>query len=100
MVSYQPLLHTTAERELQQLPRADRERLTDVLKDVAATREPSRHEKARDLEGQPGMFRVRVGDVRAICTLEKPSLLILRVSHRSDVYEKVDELDERLEAVA
>lgn len=96
MVSYEPLLHRTADRELNALNTDARDRLTDVLRDVAAEREPTSHEKVRDLEGQPGMFRVRVGDVRAICTLDKPHLLILRVAHRRDAYENVDDLDERL----
>lgn len=100
MVSYEPLLHRTAERELDELPRGDRERLTSVLRDVAQTRSPTQHQKVRDLEGQDGLFRVRVGDLRAICALEKPSLLILKVGYRKEVYECVDCVDERLEAVA
>lgn len=100
MVSYDPVIHRTAKRELQALPREDRERLTDVLQAVAATREPTTHQKARMLEGQDGLFRVRAGDCRAICTLEKPELLVLRCGHRNEVYDDVDTVDERLDAVA
>ena len=100
MVSYEPLLHRTAERELNELPRDDRNRLTQVLQDVAQTRAPTGHEKVRELEGQSGLFRVRVGDLRAICALKKPSLLILCIGYRKDVYDAVDSINERLKAVA
>ena len=61
MVSYQPVLHPTAERELNSLDDSERNRLVDVLHEVAATREPTKHEKCKILEGQRGLFRVRVG---------------------------------------
>jgi len=95
MPRYQPTLHPTAERELNELNPTDRNRLTDALTDVAETREPTSHPKTKSLEGQPGLFRVRVGDVRAVCTLSKPELRILRVGYRSDVYEIIDEIDDR-----
>lgn len=100
MVSYTPLLHRSAERELSELPTGDQKRLKSVLQDVAHTREPTQHKKVRELEGQAGLFRVRVGNLRAICTLEKPDLLILKVSPRQDAYENIDAIDDRLEAVA
>ena len=100
MVSYEPLLHRTAERELNELPRDDRNRLTQVLQDVAQTRAPTGHEKVRELSGQDGFFRVRVGDLRAIGTLDKPYIYILIVGYRKDVYENVDSaLDNRLSGI-
>jgi mRNA-degrading endonuclease RelE of RelBE toxin-antitoxin system len=95
MVSYHPVLHTTAQSELGALPDEQRDRLTDVLHEVAEHREPTRHPKCRQLEGQRDLFRVRVGEVRAILTLQKPELRILRVGHRTDVYEIIDEIDDR-----
>jgi len=95
MVSYNPVLHTTAERELHELDDADRERLTETLKDVAETRSPTTHEKTKQLEGQSGLFRVRVGNIRAICKLRKPELRILRIGHRQNVYDVIDELEDR-----
>jgi mRNA-degrading endonuclease RelE of RelBE toxin-antitoxin system len=95
MVSYHPVLHRTAKRELDDLDASDRERLTDVFKDVAETRSPTTHEKVRQLEGQTDLFRVRVGTVRAICTLQKPELRILRIGHRQNVYDVIDGIDDR-----
>ena len=97
--SYQPLIHTSAERELDRLDDADRERLTDTLAEVARERQPTHHADAKMLEGQPGLFRVRVGDTRAICKLDKPNLLVLEVGYRKDVYESIDSVDDRLATV-
>ena len=95
MVSYQPVLHPTAERELNSLDEHDKDRLVDVLHEVAHTRQPTQHEKCKILEGHQGLFRVRVGDVRAILTLEKPNLKVLRVGKRSNVYDIIDDIDQR-----
>jgi mRNA-degrading endonuclease RelE of RelBE toxin-antitoxin system len=101
MPSYDLQCHTTAKRELQNLADDDRERITDTLSQVAAEREPTQHEAVRHLEGQDGLFRVRAGDVRAVCTLRKPDLLVVSVGYRKNVYDGIDSLDERLsEAVA
>ena len=95
MVSYQPVLHPTAERELNSLDDSERNRLVDVLHEVAHTRQPTQHEKCKILEGHRGLFRVRVGGVRAILTLEKPNLKVLRVGKRSNVYDIIDDIDQR-----
>jgi mRNA-degrading endonuclease RelE of RelBE toxin-antitoxin system len=96
MPRYRLDCHVTAKRELDGLTDAERQRLVDTLTEVAETRKPTSHESVRMLEGQPGLFRVRAGDCRAICSLEKPALLVLRCGHRSSVYENVDEIDDRL----
>lgn len=91
MVSYQPVIHTTAKRELDELDKSDRDRLTDVIADVASVRQPTTHEKVTMLEGQPGVMRVRVGEVRAVLELDKPNLRVLTVGYRSHVYDGIDE---------
>ncbi len=96
VTTYDPMLHTTAQRELNALEPNDKDALTDLIKDVATHEEPSRHEKAKSLEGQPGLFRVRVGDMRAVLALEKPNLLVLKAGYRRKVYSNVDDLHERL----
>ena len=94
MVSYQPVLHPTAERELNSLDDSERNRLVDVLHEVAGTKEPTKHEKCKILEGQRGLFRVRVGDVRAVCRLNKPKLIIGKVGMRKEVYTDIDRVCE------
>lgn len=100
MVAYEPVLHVKAERELNALPSDERDRLTSLIKDVAAEREPTTHPRARHLEGQRGLFRLREGNVRAICALDKPALKVLCVGERDSVYENIDEVDQRLETPA
>lgn len=100
MPSYQIQIHTTAKRELQALDERPRDRLTDTLAAVAREREPTSHEAVRPLEGHTGLFRVRVGDVRAVCSLQKPNLLVLKIGPRKSVYESIDSVDDRLETVA
>jgi mRNA-degrading endonuclease RelE of RelBE toxin-antitoxin system len=98
MVSYEPLLHRHAEREFESLKEDEQDRLADVIHSVAEERQPTSHSKTKELEGQRGLFRIRVGDLRAICSLEKPQLLVLAVGKRKEVYEDIDSIDERLAA--
>jgi len=91
MPRYEIELHRSARRELDALDDAARERLTDTLVTVAETREPTSHEAARALEGQADAFRVRVGSVRAVCRLSKPSLRVLAIGPRKSVYDGIDE---------
>lgn len=95
MPRYETQIHTTAKRELESLDADARDRLTDTIIDVAETEEPTSHSAVRALEGQSGLFRVRVGDLRAICTLVKPELRVLKVGHRAHVYDVIDEIDSR-----
>lgn len=95
MVSYDLQIHTTAKRELDSLPHAERERLTDTIVDVAECRKISSHPSVRMLEGQDGLYRVRTGDLRAVLELDKPCLRVLRVGRRANVYDVIDELDDR-----
>jgi mRNA interferase RelE/StbE len=98
MVSYNTVIHQHAERALNGLPEKEQHTLRETLQAVAKCEEPSQHEKVRAMEGQAGMYRVRVGDYRAIYTLEKPYLVVVAVGSRKNVYENVDELHQRVEA--
>jgi len=91
MPSYEITVHRSAQRELDGLADDVRQRLTDTIADVAQRREPSSHEKVRQLEGQQGLLRVRVGSYRAILSLVSPELRVLRVGHRKDVYDSIDD---------
>jgi len=93
MVSYEPLIEVSARRDLYALPREERDKLRRVLKDVAEREQPTHHEKTKNLQGFEQVFRVRCGNTRAVCKLEKPNLLILRVNTRDKVYDGIDDLD-------
>ena len=95
MVRYTTTIHTTAKRELDKLDTDERERLTDAIVDVAGHRKPTDHNSVVILEGQDGLYRLRVGDLRAVLQLDQPELKVLRVGHRANVYDVIDEIDDR-----
>jgi mRNA-degrading endonuclease RelE of RelBE toxin-antitoxin system len=96
MPAYQPAIHRSAQRELNELPDQDASRLTSTLTDIASTEAPSTHSKVQPMQGHSGLLRVRVGDARAVIELKKPELHVLHVGHRSSVYRIEDgELDGR-----
>jgi len=95
VTQYDLQIHTTAKRELTALESDERERLTDEIADVATHRKPTNHPSVRLLEGQDGLYRVRVGDLRAVLQLDKPALRVLRVGRRNGVYEQIDEIYDR-----
>ena len=95
MVRYTTTIHTTAKRELDDLDDDERERLTDAIVDVAEHRQPTQHSSVTILEGQDGLYRLRVGDLRAVLQLDQPELKVLRVGHRANVYDVIDEIDDR-----
>ena len=90
MPRYDLVLHETAEREYRDLEPEQQGKLKSILEDVATTEVISQHSKVKHLEGQPGMFRVRTGQLRAIVTLEKPELRILKVGTRRKMYQDID----------
>jgi len=68
--------------------------LREALHEVAGHREPTDHEKAATLRNSQlpsGLFRVRVGDWRAVCRLDKPRLEVICIAHRDEVYDRVRE---------
>ncbi len=98
MPQYDLAIHHSAERELDNLPTEKRSQLIDELRTVATYEQPSGYARAKHLSGQDKLFRVRSGDVRAICKLDKPHIRIIKVGERDGVYDDVDEIDDRLTA--
>jgi mRNA-degrading endonuclease RelE of RelBE toxin-antitoxin system len=95
VTQYQLQIHTTAKRELTALESAERERLTDEIADVATHRKPTNHPSVRLLEGQDGLYRVRVGDLRAVLFLNKPELIVAKVGKRKDIYENIKQINNK-----
>lgn len=98
MPQYQIQLHPTAQRELDGLSGDSTENITSTIQSVAETECPSTHSAVKHLDGQQGLFRIRAGKVRAIATLEKPELLILKIGKRNTVYRYIDDIEQRLPA--
>ena len=95
MVRYETSIHTTAKRELNDLDADERDRLTDAIVEVAEYRKPTDHSSVRILEGQDGLYRLRVGDLRAVLQLDKPTLRVLTCGRRASVYDDIDEVADR-----
>jgi len=64
---------------------------SQTIKDVCEHRQPTEHPRTKHLEGQEGKFRIRVGELRAVCELDKPLLKIYIINYRNGVYDSIDE---------
>ena len=72
-------------RQLVGIPKRDRDRLLDALDHVAA--DPTvRFSFVTEMVGQPGIWRLRKGDWRAVFRIIGPDSVLDRVGHRRDVY--------------
>jgi len=78
-------LRPEAQKELADVPKADRDRLREKLELIAA--DPyGRHPGAKRLQGTSG-FSVRQGDWRAIYRITGTGdIIVIRVRHRREVY--------------
>ena len=80
------LMPLRVQKQLEVLPRAERMRLMERLKTIAAA--PNlQHPNVLPLVGRPGVFRVRQGDWRALFRIEDADVVVIRVAHRREVYE-------------
>lgn len=95
--SYDVRCHRDARHELDQVPEEPRQALVDLAYDAATFREPSSHPNAELLNGRGGLFRLRAGDYRAICGLDKPAVVLVAAGRRETVYDGLDDARNRLE---
>ncbi|HEX6442813.1 MAG TPA: type II toxin-antitoxin system RelE/ParE family toxin [Stellaceae bacterium] len=72
-------------KQLAGLPRADARRLLDRLERIADA-PLERHPNVVPLSGEPGAFRVRHGNWRAVFSVEDGDVILDRVAHRREVY--------------
>ena len=72
-------------KQLAAMPKADARRLLDRLEKIAGV--PGKpHPNVAPLVGEPGVFRVRQGDWRAVFSIEEGDVIVDRVAHRREVY--------------
>lgn len=94
--SYRIQPHPGAERECQKLDDDhDIDGLAHRINAAAARPQPTAHPEAKILKGDSRFFRIRCGDIRAICHLDKPRLLVLLVEERGTVYDRLDVAHQR-----
>lgn len=82
---------------LKELHKLDADRQTQiehVFDDVASTRQISNHSKCAVLDNghSETLYKIRVGDYRAIAELDKPMLKILKFGERSTVYDGLNDI--------
>ncbi len=76
-----------AERQFDDLPREVQERLTPRIEALA---ENPRPQGVKKLAGEPGLYRLRVGDYRIVYQIRDQELFILvvKIGHRREVYRR------------
>jgi mRNA interferase RelE/StbE len=83
-LAYELRFTATAVKQLRKLDRATAVRIADYLEAVAALDDPT--VRSKNLTGEySGIWRYRIGGYRALCDIDKRTLLILtlEISHRS-----------------
>ena len=59
-----------------------------IVKKVGELKENPYTKDIIKLKGEEG-FRLRVGDYRIIIAIEKGTILVLKIGHRKNIYEKI-----------
>jgi mRNA interferase RelE/StbE len=84
---YEIILKPAAEKSLDSIPRPARRRIADALEEL---REDPRPRGVVKLSGAENLWRIRIGDYRAVYEIHDDRLIVLvfRVAHRKDVYRR------------
>jgi mRNA interferase RelE/StbE len=87
MASYHVALTSSAEKELKRLSSQLIARIVSRLENLASNPRPPGCKK---LQGGDREWRIRVGEYRAVYTIDNTKLLVevTRIRHRRDVYER------------
>jgi mRNA interferase RelE/StbE len=85
VANYSLQIKPSAAKELEALPKKDRQRLAARIQALATDPRPPGCEK---LSGQDNLYRVRQGDYRILYTVDDAALLVVvyKIGHRREVY--------------
>jgi mRNA-degrading endonuclease RelE of RelBE toxin-antitoxin system len=72
-------------KQLAAMPKAEARRLLERLEKIAAVPDKL-HPNVVPLVGEPGVFRLRQGNWRAVFSIEEGDVIVDRVAHRREVY--------------
>jgi mRNA-degrading endonuclease RelE of RelBE toxin-antitoxin system len=97
---YEVVIHRAAETELASLTGALGDDMHKLLKQLAFVEEPHSQPYVKDLSEWDQLFRVKVRKGRAICMLEKPTIVVLAVGKRDTIYDKLEIAAQRRESYA
>jgi mRNA-degrading endonuclease RelE of RelBE toxin-antitoxin system len=71
-------------KQLRSLPKDDAKRLIAAMQEVAANH-PQRMSFVAEMVGQPGRWRARKGDYRAIYEITDNEIVVLAIGSRKDI---------------
>jgi mRNA interferase RelE/StbE len=72
-------------KQMKAMPKADQARMIEALEQVAADL-TVRMPFITELIGEPGVWRLRKGDWRAIFVIEGADVVVTRVGNRREIY--------------
>jgi len=75
------------EEDIQQIPANIRKRIQDAIENRLIIEPVQAGKPLR--QSLKGFRKMRVGDYRIIYQVEKETIIVLKIGHRKDVYEKV-----------
>lgn len=84
MASYKILIKPSAEKDFRPIPKTDRRRLVEKIRQLSLTPRPHGAEKLKGEE----YWRVRQGDYRIIYAINdaNQTILIEKIGHRKEIY--------------
>jgi len=84
VASYRLLIKPSAAKELEALPRKDRQRIVARIRTLVETPRPHGCEK---LSGH-SLYRVRQGNYRVLFSVadDNPCVVVIKIGHRSEIY--------------
>ena len=72
-------------KQMKAMPKADQARIIEALEQVAA--DPTvRMNFVTEMIGEPGIWRLRKGDWRAIFVIDRADVVVTRVGNRREIY--------------
>jgi mRNA interferase RelE/StbE len=85
-MSYEIKIMPAAHRQLAALPKVV---LTRVDSKILALSDNPRPQGVKKLHAEEGLYRIRIGDYRVVYAIDDPTstVLVIKIGHRSDVYE-------------
>lgn len=86
-MGYRVVYHHLVEEDIQQIQANIRKRIQDAIENRLMAEPVMAGKPLR--QSLKGFRKMRVGDYRIIYQVEKETVIILKIGHRKDVYEKV-----------
>jgi mRNA interferase RelE/StbE len=86
-VAYKVVIQDSASKALRKLDKPVRERVAAAIDALADNPRPA---GIKAIVGEPGAFRIRVGDYRVLYEIEDDQLVVtvVKIGHRSTVYDR------------